>query len=99
MEKKYLNIFLMIEKKSIVQKLLAQKVIKETDYIQKLFNDYVIDELNEDIDDPGFNFSNEILDEDYYSKFSGFGPDGRDCLEILVSKTKTEFINKLFLKK
>ena len=47
MEKKYLNIFLMIEKKSIVQKLLAERVIKETNHIQKLFNDFVIDEYDD----------------------------------------------------
>ena len=99
MEKKYLNIFLMIEKKSIVQKLLAQKVIKETDYIQKLFDDFVIDEYDDAITDPGLLFNNEILDEDYYlEKYRGFGPCGWNCIDLLVKNSDNEIINKLFEK-
>ena len=99
MEKKYLNIFLMIEKKSIVQKLLAERVIKETNHIQKLFNDFVIDEYDDAITDPGLLFNNHILDEDYYlEKYRGFGPSGWDCIDLLVKTTDNEIINKLFEK-
>ena len=69
--KKISYMFLLEYKKNINNKIID------------VFDDFIQEEENI-LSDPMLNFSDSLLDDDYFIKiYPGFGPDGWDLLEIL----------------
>ena len=92
------NLNNLLLKKLIMQKLFMGNLTKDK-HVNIIFNDFIEESINEDeilIADPYLSFSNDILDYGYYEKYKGFGPEGWDCIDILVENTDNSLINKLF---
>tara|TARA_R110002074_G_scaffold40855_1_gene108925 strand:- start:210 stop:509 length:300 start_codon:yes stop_codon:yes gene_type:complete len=89
------KINLVNQKKTIQQIILKFKEDTfDNFHFNVMMDQYKELEIIEDqICDPRLNFSNNILDDEYYEEhFPGFSEDGWDCIDILVNSTDNELI-------